>query len=134
MRATRFPEFDTKPFRCNQLIELDAFDTQEQIWKDRVYFWMAASYIALLTKDVVRLGLYHKFISEELPFYASKEFLSIDRSGLIFDLRQKIYSVFYQYFYFEEAEKKAQTILENYIKNSYGITDIKNLDLSIDRT
>ena len=133
IRATRFPEFDIDPFECKQLIELEAFDTQEQIWKDRIYFWMVSSYVALLTNDVQRLGIYHKFIMEELPFFASAEFIAQDRSASIFDLRQQIYSVFYQTFDFKEAENKIQPILKNYATNSHGTTDIKTLDLSIDR-
>jgi hypothetical protein len=134
LRSTRFPEFDTDPIECRRLLELDtAVDEQEQIWKDRDYFWMVACYVKFLTKDIGKLGLgnYHTFISEELPFYASTEFNTIDQPNLIVELRQKIYSTFYQNFDREAAESQIKMILENIKEKSHGIINIADLDLSI---
>jgi hypothetical protein len=134
LRATRFPEFDIDAFPCELLMELDEFDKGEQIWKDREYFWMAACYVALLTKDIARLGRYHSFISEELPIYASKAFGDIDSPNAIFQLRHEIYRQCYQIFDFAKAETKIQLLVKNFHANHYSIGDLSRLDLSIDRT
>ena len=113
---TRFLDVSTE-FNCTQLINDDFvhFDDQE-------YLMYSAELVELFTNDLQRFGREYIPVFEEILFNE----LPIPNYKLI--LKQKVYSIIYNTFSFNEAKEKIQHEF-----NNYEHKDIAKFNLSIDR-